>query len=449
MLAVAPAPAPTRWPHDWLGGLAVLVIGWHLLLFLRTPVPSEDGVSYLWMAERFAAADWHGGFGTVFPPGWPLLLAPWLALGLPPELASLLLATVAVVATLWPVAALAARLAPGHERVAALAAAGLFAASPLLGRLAVEVFSEPAFLWVMAWGTWFGLGGRSVALGVCAAVAFWIRPEGVLLVPALALAAPTWRSAARRLAVATTIALAGVLLLALCRWLAGHGFDPLPIHAFHESRDELDQRGAWFANLLDIPGPWLEAFGVSGLLCLAALGARLWPLRAAVLLQIAVVLTFVVRRRFFVSAAVAVHCLAALALLRCPPALRRATLALAGLHALLAGWHGGIDPDRAVDRSLGQYLQGQLRPDDRIATDLPRVVYFAGRQPPEPRRPDLAQLAVRAATDDVAVVVLSQRLAAERSAPLLPGCTEMPLPEPLASACAQRGIVVLARRRVR
>lgn len=449
MPATVRAPVPERLPHGLLGGLAVLVVAWHLVLYLRTPVPGEDGVSYLWMAERFAAADWHAGFGTVFPPGLSLLLAPCLALGVPGELAAWLLSTAAVVAALWPVAAIAARLAQRQHRHAALAAAVLFATSPLLGRLSVEVFSEPAFLVLMAWGTWFGLGGRTPALGICAALAFWIRPEGALLAPAMALAAPTLREAARRLALATAVTLVGVLLLALCRWLAGHDFDPLPIHGFHATRDELGQRGALLANLLDLPGPWLEAFGVSGLLALAALGAGLWPLRAAALLQVAVVLTFVVRRRFFVSAAVAVHGLAALAWLRLPTAGRWAALSLAALHALLAGWNGGIDADRAVDRALGRYLQGQLGAAGRLVSDLPRVVYFAGRQPPEPRLPTLAQLAAQSRADAADVVVLGRRLAAEHRAEPWPDWRELSLPDFLASACAQRGLLVLARRRVR
>lgn len=439
----------------WLGLWAAL-LAWLVVLFLRTPVPSEDGVSYLWMAERFAAMDWPGGLSTVFPPGWPLLLAPWVALGVPVEVAAFGVAAVCLLVALRPMAAIVEHFAA--DRVdsdgapVGWTAALLLATSPLLARLGAEGFSEPAFLAVMAWGTLLGLRGNSVALGLCAAAAFWIRPEGALLVPALALAGPNLRAIAARAAVAGGITLLGVVLLGVVRSKAGHGFDPLPIHAFHETRHELVGRGDLLGNLLAVPGPWLEAFGVSGLLGLFACGRGLWPLRAAALLQVGVVLTFVVRRRFFVSAAVAVHALAALALQRLPRRLRHALLALAVGHALVAGWTGGIDADRAIERELGIYLRSQPAVAGGVVSEAVRVVYFAGLPPPEPRRDDWQALLERAEASRAAYLVLSRRAVAAATAAeadaarLAARYTPAELPSELASGCAARGLVVFARR---
>ena len=76
----APAPAPV-WRCRAVWCVVAAAIVWRWLLAVRTPVPSEDGVSYLWMAQRFAAGDFARGLGEVFPPGFPLLLSPWLWVG--------------------------------------------------------------------------------------------------------------------------------------------------------------------------------------------------------------------------------------------------------------------------------------------------------------------------------------------------------------------------------
>ncbi|MCA8948982.1 MAG: hypothetical protein KDE27_05735, partial [Planctomycetes bacterium] len=200
------------------------------------PVPSEDGVSYLWMASRFAAGDWQGALSMVFPPGFPLLVAPFVALGLAPERAADLVNACAFGATLLPLAAIARRLAPGTPQVG-LVAAVLFLSGSLLLRVAAEVYSEPTFLLLVASGLLAGQRGRLWLAGGLASAAFWIRPEGLLLALAFTFAAPRsgWRSLPG--------ALLGVAALAALRWGAGHGFDPLPILAFHEQRDDLPGRG--------------------------------------------------------------------------------------------------------------------------------------------------------------------------------------------------------------
>jgi len=232
-----PRPAPAGTPLGLLP-LATALAAWCLVLARRSPVPSEDGVSYLWMAERFAAGELVAATGPVFPPGYPLLLAPLVAAGLAPAGAAHVVGALALAATLWPLARLAESLG---GRTAARAAVWLFVALPLLPRLAAECYSEPPFLLLMAHGALAATRQRWGVVGLCAAAAFWIRPEGSLLAASYALAAP--RSAWRTLLPVG----AGVLALAALRALSGHGFDPLPIHGFHQQRDDLP-RVAWFAG---------------------------------------------------------------------------------------------------------------------------------------------------------------------------------------------------------
>lgn len=427
----------------WLVALAAAA--WILVLAARTPVPSEDGVSYLWLAQQFAAGGWREALGSVFPPGFPLLCAPAIACGLDPERAALVVGLGCVVAALWPVWRVAEHFAVG----AGLPAAILWACTPLLPRLAAETYSEPPFLLCMAWGTWCGVRGRWWWLGLCAGVAFWIRPEGLLLVGAFGFAAPrqAWRAALP--------AFAAVLALAVLRAVAGHGFDPLPLHGFHEQRFDLPERGDLLANLLQVPGGWLEAFGLAALLPLGLLWRRpegtagrralVW----GVLLQIAVVCTFVVRRRFFVSAAVPALVLAALGIAAWPRRARVTALLLATALGLGSAFFGTIEPDRLAERELGAWLRTQLQPGRTATGDLPRVLWFAGQPPPPPRHFTADELRAFAAPPAVQYVVLSarsQRGAVPQVLPQLAASfAEAALPEPLAGRCRERGLLVLAR----
>lgn len=426
----------------WLA--AVLLAAWSLVLALRSPLPSEDGVSYLWIAERFAAGDFAAALSTVFPPGYPLLLAPWLWLGGNGETVAHWFGAICLGATLWPLA----RLATFAGAPTVWPAVLLFAASPLPPRLCAEVYSEAPYLLLMAWGAWFGVHGRMLAMGACAAAAFWIRPEGSLLAASFVLVTPR-RSWPSLLPVAL-----GVLALAAWRWSAGHGFDPLPIHAFHEGRDDLPERGLLLRNLLAVPGPWFEGLAIAGALVLPALfrpgSRRLWPFVWQVALQVAVICTFVVRRRFFVSCAVAVHVLAGIVLARFPLPARHALLVVAIGIGLVSGWNGGIDADRAVERDLGVWLRPQLAVADRLVSDLPRVVYFAGAPPLPPRHFTLPQMLDQVAGADVAWVVVRDRSERVPFAELEPQLTKRferaVLPAGLAEAAAARGVAVYRRR---
>ena len=448
---MAPPPSPYLQPREQtapsplpLLPLAAALATWCLVLARRSPVPGEDGVSYLWMAERFAAGDVAAATGPVFPPGYPLLLAPLVAAGVGAEAAAHLVGALAVAATLWPLARLAASMGGAP---CARAAVWLFVALPLLPRLAAECYSEPPFLLLMAHGALAATKQRWWLVGLCSAAAFWIRPEGSLLAASYALAAP--RSAWRALLPVGV----GVLALAALRALGGHGFDPLPIHAFHQRRDDLPEQGDLVGNLLATPGPWFEALALAGALCLPQLRWRdpaRRPLLLQIALQIGVIATFVVRRRFFLSCAIPVCALAGATLAALPTAWRRGLLAAAVALAAWSGWTGGIDADRAVERELGAWLRPRLAGGERLVSDLPRVAWFAGEEPLPPRHHTAAQMqAIVDATRPAFVVV---RTRSERSAwrELQPWLTARfvaaDLPPDLAAAAAGRGVGVFARR---
>lgn len=417
-------------------------IAWRCVLAMRTPVPSEDGASYLWMAQRFAAGDWAAGFGEVFPPGLSLLLAPWLLLGGDPLVTAQAFTILCAAATVPPLVAIARHLAPDG----ALAVAWLWASGSLLARNAVEVFSEPPFLLLMALGTLAGLRGRWFLVGAAAAVAFWIRPEGLLLPAAFVLShrrAALW---------ALLPAAGGVLALAAVRWLVGNGFDPLPLLGFHAQRDDLPERGRVLPNMLPVPGAWFEAFGLGGLLCFGAL--RRWRERTVqalgwqCLLQTGAILTFVVRRRFFLSAAVPVHALAATALAALQPRWRHALVAVLALGGAITALGGTIEPDRLAERDVGRWLSTQLGPGQTFVTEFARVAWYAGHRPPPPRRFASEVLVQQAHPPEVRFVVVGNRrdgfdaLARGLAGDYAP----LSLPDELGRLAAARGITVFARR---
>lgn len=407
-------------------------------------MPSEDGVSYLWLAQQFAAGDLAPALASPFPPGFPLLLAPWLVLGVPPERAADVANALCLFLAVPGVARVAACLRPE----AALPAAVAFAGNGLLLRVAGEVYSEPPFLCAMAWGTAAGLSRRHWRAGLWAAVAFAIRPDGLVLAVSLALVAP--RTAWRALVPAAL----GVAALAAWRWALGLGFDLLPLLAFHEQRDDLPLRGDWIANLRDVPAAWFEAFWLVGVLAPCVLlpnvqrrgGAGKAPLCWQVLLQLVAMLTFVVRRRFFLSCAVPVAAVAGLVVAGLRPRLRWLALLLIAAPAVVRAFVGGVDADRAVEREVGVLLAGRLQPGERVTGDLPRVVYFAGSPPPPPRHFDAEALVAMAQAPGVRFVVLSvqsQRASSRAAAAGLgPAFVAVALP----AAAEARGITVFERR---
>lgn len=445
--------------------LVVVALAWRLLLAALTPVPSEDGVSYLWMAQRFAQGDWRAPLAEVFPPLLPLLMAPlsMLELGWPhglrlvdaagsfsPALSihgSQCVLSVLGALSVLPIVRLSALLVGGDTRTTWLMA-GLLAALPALpARYCGEIYTEPVFALALASAALAGVRGCYWRMGVWAGVGFWLRSEALLLPLAWVALRPrvAWRAALP--------AVGAVALLALLRGAAGHGFDPLPKLAFNLPKAAVGD-DAWGASLwngvLTLPSAWLEAFGVAGVLallglwrCRARLATR--PLSLTLVLALVVVVAFAVRRRFLVAWWPLIVPFAAVALAGLG---RRWQFGLTGA-AVLVGVLAGLrttDRDRLAEREVGAYLAAELQPGQSAVSDLTRVLYFAGLRPPPPRHLSADEIVAAATSPAVRFVVLGTRrpaAAAVRAA--LPQFRPAALPADLARLAAARGLEVRER----
>jgi len=425
--------------------LVAAALAWRLVLAARAPVPSGDGCSYLWIARQFAEGRASLALSEVFPPGFPLLCAPFLALGVDAWSAGLAVCLVTAALAVWPIVRIADHLRAG----AGVPAAILWVASADLARNAADVFSEPAYLLAMACGTLCGLRGRFVAVGVWSAIAFWIRPEGVLLAAAFVLVER------RRALVAMLPTALGVAALAGFRWWHGHGLDPLPMLAFHvNERDDLPERGNVLANLVQVPLRWFEAFGAISLLPLLSVVPKLRAGRSAaalwwqIAMQVGAICTFVTRQRFLLSAAVPVVAIAGAVVAALRPRGRIGLLVVVVAFELVAGWNGVTGADRIAERRLGEYLGPQLHGEERIVTDLTRILWFADQRPLWPRHFRVDELLALAAEPTTRFVALREKHAtfAALDRGLSGGWQRATLPTDLDHAVRQRGIAVFVRR---
>jgi len=441
--------------------LVVAAVCWRWLLAMRTPVPAEDGVNYLWMAQRFAAGDAAAALSEPFSPLWPLLLALPIAAGAEPFLAGQVLGCIAGGLALLPIAAIGERL----RRGAGLPAAALCAVSSVFARTAPEVLTEPLFVLVVGIAVACGLAGRWWWLGVGTGLAFWVRPEGVLCALPFVL---LWPSRAWRALVGTA---AAVALLGAWRWLCGHGFDPVPKLQFHALRTDLgDERGDWLSNLLAVPPVFLEAFGGAALLAVLSLlpdrerapdadARRQWLVRQRLvpwlLLACAVlpIATFVVRRRFFVAWAPAVLPLAGVTLARVVWLRGRAReLLLTAVCALdlWTAWNGTIAADRRAERFVGRYLARVLPPGHTVVGDMTRVLWFAGQRPLPPRHFDAEWFLAAARAPEVEFVVMNERgqrgVFATVEQGLRDAFVRFDLPVSLRAVAEARGVTVFVRK---
>ena len=411
------------------------------------PIPAEDGVNYLWMAERFAAGEAALAFEEVFPPLTSMLIAAPVALGLDPFRAGqLVMAIVGCLALVFIVRA-TDQVAPGFGWCA-----GCFAAvAPLPIRLGAEVYSEPLFVMFTAAAVWAGLRGAHLWLGLLVGLAFWVRPEAAVVVPAFILAdRRAWRS----------VFPFGAMVLALACWRGwlGHGFRPIgELLEFVEARSVTGGGDLWAGvsqfvdNAASLPWLWVEAFGGVGLLAAWAIlrGPRrgraglYWTLLFGVL----VICGFLARRRFLVAwFAVAVP-IAVAGFQALPPRIRGPVFWLVILSSLALCFRGR-DVNRIAERQVGAHIAAHTSADDLVVTDMTRVLYYAGRRPNPPRLFGAEELIRESGEPKVRFVVLGSRRPA---APVVESaladefCRAI-LPAPIEAAAADRGIVVLVRR---
>lgn len=408
----------------WLA-VAALALLFRIWLSCSTPVPAEDGANYLWMAERFAEGDFVAPIGEVFPPLGAMLAAVPIACGAPPVAATQGLMALAGALSVVTVGRAAGQGLGGGElgRRVGLTAAWILCWSPLAARFGAEGYSEPLFVCVVGVALDAGFRRRPWCCGFWSAVGFWVRPEALVVPLGFALASVRRRTPPFAAGWWALVPLAlGILLLTLWRGAATGDFHPLPKLAFNAARG-LDESGRWLHNLSRVPLAALEAYGPALLLVPfawrwptsspgreRAVGVRrdcLWVWGLALV----PIVTFAVRRRFFVSWSGVAAVLAALGALAIAAQMRRRTVVLAALgwalYGSLVAWRGLIDESRLAERDLGRWLAAQTEPGQRIAGDMTRVLYFAGQRPLPPMHFDAAELIERARAPGVAWAVFS------------------------------------------
>lgn len=334
--------------------LVAAAICWRWLLGIRAPLPGVDDCLDLFAAQQLAAGNGAALAELWWRPCWALLLAPAVWLGAEPFAAAQVLACVCGGLSLWPAALAAERIRAGAGIPAAvlLLAASLPAHGAGLGSaVALGNLLVAGVLWAvvqsrpaLAWLLW------SVAAGM---VPRQLAPTGELpdgIVPAGL--AGCW--GALRIGWSVLLPLACLSLLPDAR-----------------------RRAGWL--------PCMVLFALVVAIGLATgSGLRVWPVWAPL-------------------AAV----LAAVALARLPYRLRDLLLALLVAFEFHAAWQLAEPRERIVQRLLGLQLRGQLAPGQRLVSDLPRLLVFAGQAPQAIGSEDA--LLQAAGAEAVGALVLSDR----------------------------------------
>jgi hypothetical protein len=158
------------------------------------------------------------------------------------------------------------------------------------------------------------------------------------------------------------------------------------------------------------------------------------------------ILLFLPRRRFLISWFFVVLPFAVRGLRSLPERGRWPTLFVAGLTGLFASLKIG-ETDRIGERQVGEYLGARLEPDETVAGDMTRVLWFAGSRPIPPRHFSVEELVERAQEPTVRFVVLGARREGTQQVEqaLAPDFTRYVLPEIEQRAAFLRGILVLER----
>lgn len=189
--------------HPMMGGLMLILFGFHLLTFQEEHWWG-DSYQYLLHAENVLSGQTYADTGYVpsphnfiapaaYPPGYPLLIAPLLALfGASPQVFAML-ASLFLLGTAWATATLARGWIPDPYAIAIAVLIGL---QPWLIAMSRQPLSDPSFLFfamlcVLAadrasyrQDTW---NRRVVVAGLALGAAALIRTLGLVLIPALLL----------------------------------------------------------------------------------------------------------------------------------------------------------------------------------------------------------------------------------------------------------------------
>ena len=220
---INPVLSPSQAKRWFIGSLFVAAIV-RLYLLWQYYCISSDGVIYLRAAQDFIAGNVNAGLASVYPPGYPLLIAAVYPLIGDWESAGQSLSWLFGVSLLVPLFGMFRGMFA--ERIALLACY-LAAVSPFLALYSAHVRSESAYLFVSTTALYLFYGAierRAMARffvgGLVAGYAFLVRPEAIgflVIVPGVLL----WRwrlgqeTSFSRLVQATAALSAGFLIFAL------------------------------------------------------------------------------------------------------------------------------------------------------------------------------------------------------------------------------------------
>jgi hypothetical protein len=385
----------TRRP--WL--LFALAVAMRVLGCLLRPIPSRDGVAYLWLAEQWRNGDLGALFDTVFHPlysfavGLLLRLAP----GLDVVVAGQIVAAGSSAIAVLPLYAVTRRLC--DERAATWACV-MFAIGAWFVRHPAECLTEgPFHLAVLLWAALLlGERPRAFAAGSAVGAAFLLRPEGAAL--ALAGMLLLARRTSVRAAIAHGIgAVTVAALLPLGALATGHGFVLTPKATFNYEVGigrAASPFGHYLHEFAHMPGDAWEGLGyvvfplmLGGIVWRWRQGHRLdlreWALLLPFLLQCAVFPLLRSNLRFVSGFGVLLLPFAGLAFAALLQRVRWRWLLVLVLVASEAKLWLGHPADRTIERGLGRWLASQMAAADTLASDMPRLWFFAGRRPPPPR----------------------------------------------------------------
>lgn len=442
------APGWVRWPGA-LDGLAVPVLGSVLALALRLwalrwqPFVTVDGTDYVRFAEALRA--WQP-FASIFPPGYPVLIA--LARLFVPDrvLSAALVSLVCGVLLVWPVWWLGRRvLGPRWAAFPVL----VVALHPLLAVFSAVTMSDSAYFLALYGGLALAGAAHGLRSGLALGAAFALRPEA--LVPAGVLAVGGALRVLRGAVRPRTIGLAavGFLAVALPCWLWFHAtlgewtltpklgaLRPVvtdwrldeprlaPATASRGLIETLTRNGPvalrqYPANAIAHGRALLRLWPVPLLLLSFAGLARRRGLEAVPLFHLLALplLGLSVQPRFVLGAVPALAILAAVPLAAGPRSWRLVAAALALAGAVWCGLGLARDLQTPFDgrldahRSAGAWLSGVAEPGAVVMDRKPYVAFYANRgyrvTPDEPYE-TLVSAAVR---DGVRYLVVDQKVA--------------------------------------
>jgi hypothetical protein len=422
---------------------ALLALALRLWALRWQPFVTVDGTEYVRFAEALRAGQ---PFASIFPPGYPLLVA--LARVLVPGrvLSASLVSLACGVLLVWPVWWLGRRaLGPRWVAVPVLAVA----LHPLLAVFSAVTMSESAYFLALYGGLALAGAARGLSSGLALGAAFAVRPEA--LVPAGALAAGGALRVLRRAVRPRVLGLAalGFLAVALPCWLWFHAtlgqwtltpkvgaLRPV-VKEWRQDEPRLAPAAAPRAGLLELlarNGPVALGQYPSNAVAHGRSLLRLWPLpllllslaglarrrglEAVPLLHLVALplLGLSVQPRFVLGAVPALAILAAVPL---ADGRRRWRLAAGVLAVAGAAWCGvdlGREVARPFDgwidahRSAGAWLSGVAEPGAVVMDRKPWVAFYAGcgyRVTPDEPYETLVSAAVR---ERVRYLVVDQKV---------------------------------------